>query len=89
MAHVSEEETTWEFEDAPKIIAVAENSPAARVGLETGDLIVAADGHPVTDTEGARRLTTVRPGETVQLTIERDGREITVEITAADRPIGD
>ena len=89
MAHVSEEETTWEFEDAPKIIAVAENSPAASAGLETGDLIVAADGHPVTENEGARRLTTVLPGETVQLTIERNGREITVEITAADRPIGD
>jgi S1-C subfamily serine protease len=89
MARVTEEETTWEFEDAPKIVAVAKNSPAARAGLETGDLIVAADGHPVTDNEGARRLTTVRPGETVQLTIERNGREITVEITAADRPIGD
>ena len=89
MARVSEEETTWEFEDAPKILAVAENSPAAHAGIETGDLIVAADGHPVTDNEGARRLTTVRPGETVQLTIERNGREITVEITAADRPIGD
>jgi len=89
MAHVSEEQTTWEFEDAPEIIAVAEDSPAARAGLQAGDRILAADGHPVTDDEGARRLTTVRPGETVRLTIERDGQTLTVEVTAADRPIGD
>ncbi len=89
MAHVGEEETTWEFEDAPKVIAVAEDSPAARAGLEAGDLIVAADGHPVTDNEGARRLTTARPGETVQLTVERDGETLTLEVTAAERPIGD
>jgi S1-C subfamily serine protease len=87
MAHVSEERTTWEFEDAPKIIAVAEDSPAARAGLETGDCILAADGHPVTEDEGARRLTTVRPGETVRLTIDRGGETVTVEITAADRPM--
>jgi hypothetical protein len=87
MAHVSETETTWEFEDAPKILAVAPDSPAARAGLETGDCIVAVDGHPVTENEGARRLTSVGPGETVLLTIERDGETLTVEVTAAERPM--
>lgn len=89
MAHVSEQETTWEFEDVPKIIAVAEDSPAARAGLETGDCIAAVDGFPITENEGARRLTTVRPGETVELTIERGGETLTVEVTAARRPMRD
>jgi regulator of sigma E protease len=86
-AHVSEQETTWEFDDTPTIVAVAEDSPAARAGIEKGDCIVAADGYPVTENEGARRLTTVRPGETVRLTIEREGRTLTMEVTAAERPM--
>jgi len=87
MAHVSETQTTWEFEDAPKIVAVAESGPAARAGIEVGDHIVAADGYPITENEGAARLTTAQPGDTVQLTIQRHGETLTVEITAAERPM--
>jgi len=87
MAHVSETETTWEFEDAPTIIAVAPDGPAAQAGLETGDRIVAVNGNPVTESEGARLLTSVTPGETVRLTIERDGDTLTVQVTAAERPM--
>jgi Do/DeqQ family serine protease len=79
---------------APVGVVVADiwpDGPAARAGLEGGDVIQAIDGAPVED-EGSLtyRIATRRPGETLVLTVRRAGRtlsrRLTVEAPAAVPP---
>jgi serine protease Do len=61
------------------IRGVAEDSPAARAGLASGDLIVAAAGQPVRtvdDLSGALRAA----GETIELTVLRGTDERTIQV---------
>ena len=64
-----------------EVVQVVEDSPAARAGLEIGDVILAIDGEEVAD---AAALTTTlaerQPGEEVDLTVFRDGRERRIEV---------
>jgi len=59
---------------------VAEDSPAARAGLASGDLIVGAAGQPVRtidDLSGALRAA----GDTIELTVLRGTDERTIQVT--------
>ena len=72
------------------IRGVAEDSPAARAGLASGDLIVAAAGQPVRtvdDLSGALRAA----GETIELTVLRgtDERSIQVALGQNSEPDGE
>lgn len=53
-----------------------------------GDVIVAIDDHAVTDPRGliAYLETATRPGDTVQVTVLRDGKELTIPVTLGERP---
>lgn len=53
-----------------------------------GDVIVAIEGQPITSGEdlSSYLLTETRPGETVTLTIIRDGERQQVEVTLGERP---
>ncbi|NIM50812.1 MAG: PDZ domain-containing protein [Gemmatimonadales bacterium] len=79
------EETLWSFRTPPKIRAVFDRSPADRAGLEAGDVLTRIDGIPLTAGRGARRFSTVQPGETVLLTVQREGGSLTVRIAAVER----
>jgi C-terminal processing protease CtpA/Prc len=72
----------WRFRSAILVDEVEAGGPADGV-LRAGDVIVAADGAPVTSAEGARRLWALRPGESVRLTVERDGRRMEVTLRAS------
>lgn len=63
--------------------------PAARAGLRQGDVITAADGRTVVDAASLNYVfATKRPGDTVQLTVRRDGggREQTLSVRAEAPP---
>ena len=62
------------------IAQVAKDAPSAAV-LRAGDEITAADGKPVTDTQGLRAtIAAHRPGDTVALTLLRDGKTVDVPV---------
>jgi len=62
--------------------AVTPGSPAERAGLQAGDLVTAVDGTPVSD--ATQLIVTIRsnaPGDTVTLTVERNGQTTQVPVT--------
>jgi S1-C subfamily serine protease len=66
------------------IVEVLADSPAERAGLQEGDVIIAVDGQELdAETALSDLIADREPGDTVSITIERQGdepREITVEL---------
>lgn len=78
------------------VVSVTPGSPADRAGLQAassssgrgGDLVVAVDGQPVNNFNDLNSYLVfdTQPGQTVELTVVRDGREIAVPLTLGSRP---
>jgi len=63
------------------------DSPAAKAGIESGDVITAVNGTPVKDARDlARTIGTMAPDSAVKLDIIRQGEEKTVSLTLAQMP---
>jgi hypothetical protein len=73
-------DSRWQFNSEPTITGVKRDG-AANGKLRAGDVIVAIDGLLITTAEGGRHFAQLEPGAPVTLTVRRDGRELTVEIT--------
>lgn len=58
-------------------------SPAQAAGVEVGDRIVAIGGAPVADPIDVGEQVLLYPGRSTTLTVEREGRELTLPITIA------
>jgi len=56
-------------------------APAAAAGIEPGDRIVSVDGTPTATWEEATEIIRGSPGESLDIVIERDGKEVEVELT--------
>jgi serine protease Do len=63
------------------ISEVRENSPAAKAGLKAGDIIVEANGKPVSNQVDLIRAINEKKEGDVQLTIVRDGNRQSVTVT--------
>ncbi|MFC5998049.1 S1C family serine protease [Quadrisphaera sp. GCM10027208] len=66
---------------------ITPGGPADRAGIRPGDLIVAFEGRPVTDPdELIVAIRAQRPGDSVTLTVRRDGqdRDVTLELEEAE-----
>jgi serine protease Do len=69
------------------VVDVAPDGPAAQAGLQRNDVIVAVDGKPPEDAGHFRNLVAgTAPGSRLRLTILREGRERTVEVTVGELP---
>jgi putative serine protease PepD len=75
--------------------SVTPGGPAAKAGLKAsatamstdGDRLVAVDGKPVNDPEDVATAIEMRkPGDTVELEVERDGRRQKLDVTLGQRP---
>jgi putative serine protease PepD len=65
-----------------EIDEVLEDTPAEASGLRKGDVVTEVNGERVTD--GIALIVAIRshqPGETLEFTVERDGRERTISVT--------
>ncbi len=68
------------------IVEVVDDSPAAGI-LERGDVVEEADGQAIANSqELVDVLTAAAPGESVELTIERDGAPVDVTVVLEEHP---
>lgn len=66
---------------------VEENTGAARSGIQEGDIVIAIDGEELTDEVPlVNRLFRYKAGDTVELTVLRDEKELTFEVELGERP---
>ena len=75
--------TVEEGVDGFTVMVVNENGPAAEAGILVGDVIVGVDGTSTIGMEanGARDLVRGEEGTQVQITLLRDGQELTLPVT--------
>jgi serine protease Do len=63
------------------------DSPAAKAGIISGDVITMLDGHPVRDSRIlARKIGSMAPGTSVELSVLHNGSEKTVTLTLGTLP---
>jgi regulator of sigma E protease len=84
-AALTEPSVLWEglgFRPGPPALAgvIESGKPAERAGLQTGDLVLLGNGMPIEGWGQWVDFLRSKPGETVELTVLRDGREL--ELTA-------
>ncbi len=80
-----------EITDAPgggaTVASVASGTPAARAGLEKGDVVTAFDGTSVADSDALTAdVTTAKPGQKVTLTVRRNGATKQISVTLGVQP---
>jgi serine protease Do len=69
------------------IAGVERNSPAGRAGLRQGDVVVAINGDRVETSRAlVRTVAAVTPGQTLRLTVVREGRERDLPVQVGRRP---
>ena len=66
------------------VTTVTPASPAARAGIQPGDIVASVDG---TDVTSPSQLTTIvrdhHPGDTVHLSVVREGQQLTIAVSLA------
>jgi serine protease Do len=63
------------------------NSPAAKAGIEAGDVIVAVDHHPIDRVSDMQRLIFgYKPGQSIPIDIMRYGAKKTMDLTLGEPP---
>jgi PQQ-dependent catabolism-associated CXXCW motif protein len=68
---------------------LAEGGPAAKAGIQTGDVIVRFDGKTITQAADLQRLASdTPPGKTVDVGIARGGAQSTLRLTVGTAPAG-
>jgi serine protease Do len=66
-----------------------QDSPAAKAGVQSGDVITAVDGQQITDAlDLSRTIASKAPGTSVNLTVLRDGKQMQISVTLEALPAG-
>jgi len=70
------------------VTEVVPGNPAEKAGIQAKDIITAVDGEKVrTSRELTAKAATLPVGETTKITVVRDGKERTVDVKVAKRPV--
>lgn len=63
------------------------DSPAAKAGIKAGDIITAVNGSPIKDARAlAQQIARATPGSSAKLSVLRDGKTDTIDVTLATMP---
>jgi hypothetical protein len=76
----------WVFGSRPRVYSVETGSPAARAGIQRGDVITHINGISLLTPKGGQLFGATRPGQVVRWTLLRDGRTRYAVARAAERP---
>ncbi|HEY4032171.1 MAG TPA: trypsin-like peptidase domain-containing protein [Caulobacteraceae bacterium] len=69
------------------IASTTTGGPAAKAGLQTGDLVQKIDGHEVdSQNDLTRQVALVAPGQEMRLTVLRDGKVQELTVKSGERP---
>jgi len=69
------------------VAGVQHNGPADRAGLQPGDVITGLDGTPARNAvEIMNAIARHRPGDIARLKVDRQGRNLTLEVQVVERP---
>ena len=66
---------------SPTVSEVLAGSPAQRGGLQKGDLVVGVNGSPIEDWRGLVQAISSRPGQLVELEVDRDRQRFIIQVT--------
>ena len=70
-----------------RLDAVSAGSPAEKAGLKGGDIITGFDGKPIsTINDYMESLRQHKPGDTVEILVKRDGKEVKLRVKLGSRP---
>jgi regulator of sigma E protease len=76
---------TWDIGAGPQLLpmitSVGPRSPAEKAGLKPGDVVLAVAGQPLYTHEDLLEAIRTRPGQSFTLTVERDGKQLTLTVT--------
>jgi regulator of sigma E protease len=72
-----------------RVDSVQPGSAAEAAGFASGDLVLSIDGRPVANFADMQRIVGSSAGETLAITVERAGREITLKATPALKEVKD
>ncbi|WP_428484636.1 RIP metalloprotease RseP [Rhodopila sp.] len=72
----------------PIVAEVLPDSAAAHAGLLANDRIIAIGADHIGTFEDLQRIVTTRPGQTLQMTVQRGGADQTLPVTTESRDVG-
>jgi regulator of sigma E protease len=84
-----EVELTIPYPMPPLVQGVEPLSPASEAGLRPGDVILAANGRELASFEDLRTVVLASDGQTIPLSVWRDGETRTLDITPQERDTDD
>ena len=85
---IPKDKSTGTLPQGVLINGVLQNSPAAKAGIQPGDLILKVAGQVVADVpEMLTRVAALKPGEAASLSIQRNGKLIDIQVTPGTRPV--
>jgi serine protease DegQ len=85
---IAKDKGTGELPKGVLINGVLQNSPAAKAGLQPGDLILKVAGQGVGDVpDMLSRVAALKPGETAVILLQRNGQSMEVRVTPGTRPV--
>jgi Do/DeqQ family serine protease len=85
---IAKDKSTGTLPQGVLINGVLQNSPAAKAGIQPGDLILKVAGQVVADVpEMLTRVAALKPGEAASLSIQRSGKLMEVQVTPGTRPV--
>jgi len=70
------------------VVSVVSGSPAEKAGIEVGDVIYKVDGNSINDSSGGLGtiISAKKPGDTLTLTVWRNGQTVTIKVTLSESP---